>query len=43
MLKFSTAGESHGKAVIAILEGIPAGLTINTEDIEVDLARRQKG
>lgn len=43
MLRFSTAGESHGKAVIAILEGIPAGLTINTEDIDVDLARRQKG
>jgi len=43
MIRFSTAGESHGQAIIAILEGIPAGLNINTEDIDVDLARRQKG
>ena len=43
MLRFSTAGESHGQGLIAILEGIPAGLNINTEDIDVDLARRQKG
>ena len=43
MLRFSTAGESHGQGIIAILEGIPAGLNINTEDIDVDLARRQKG
>lgn len=43
MLRFSTAGESHGQAIVAILEGIPAGLNINTEDIDVDLARRQKG
>lgn len=43
MIRFSTAGESHGQAILAILEGIPAGLNINTEDIDVDLARRQKG
>lgn len=43
MIRFSTAGESHGQGIIAILEGIPAGLNINTEDIDVDLARRQKG
>ena len=43
MLRFSTAGESHGQGILAILEGIPAGLNINTEDIDVDLARRQKG
>ena len=43
MLRFSTAGESHGQGLITILEGIPAGLNINTEDIDVDLARRQKG
>ena len=43
MLRFSTAGESHGQGIVAILEGIPAGLNINTEDIDVDLARRQKG
>ncbi len=43
MIRFSTAGESHGQGILAILEGIPAGLNINTEDIDVDLARRQKG
>ncbi len=43
MLRFSTAGESHGQALITILEGIPAGLTINVEDINADLARRQQG
>lgn len=43
MIRFSTAGESHGQGLVAILEGIPAGLNINTEDIDVDLARRQKG
>ncbi|MDD2523681.1 MAG: chorismate synthase [Endomicrobiaceae bacterium] len=43
MIRFSTAGESHGQGIITILEGIPAGLNINTEDIDVDLARRQKG
>ena len=43
MLRFSTAGESHGQGILAILEGIPAGLNINSEDIDVDLARRQKG
>lgn len=43
MIRFSTAGESHGQGIIAILEGIPAGLNINSEDIDVDLARRQKG
>jgi len=43
MIRFTTAGESHGQAILAILEGIPAGLNINTEDIDVDLARRQKG
>ncbi|MDD5021149.1 MAG: chorismate synthase [Endomicrobiaceae bacterium] len=43
MIRFSTAGESHGQGILAIIEGIPAGLNINTEDIDVDLARRQKG
>ncbi len=43
MIRFSTAGESHGQGILAVLEGIPAGLNINTEDIDVDLARRQKG
>jgi len=43
MIRFSTAGESHGRGLIAILEGIPAGLTVHAEDIDVELARRQKG
>ena len=43
MLRFLTAGESHGPAVTAILEGIPAGMPLSSEDIDRDLARRQKG
>ncbi len=43
MLRFLTAGESHGPAVTAILEGIPAGIPLSSEDIDRDLARRQKG
>ena len=43
MIRFTTAGESHGRGLVAILEGIPAGLTVHTEDIDVELARRQKG
>ncbi len=42
-LRFLTAGESHGPALTAILEGIPAGLHLNTEIINKELARRQKG
>lgn len=42
-LRFLTAGESHGPALIAILEGIPAGLDLSAEDINQDLARRQHG
>lgn len=42
-LRFLTAGESHGKALIGILEGIPAGLSISAEDIDTDLKRRQGG
>src|SRR3981189_1659193 len=41
MLRFLTAGESHGKGLVAILEGIPAGLTIDFEAITVQLRRRQ--
>lgn len=40
MLRFLTAGESHGKAEVAILEGIPAGLAITKEEIQEDLAKR---
>ena len=41
--KFTTAGESHGKALIAIVEGLPAGLDINVEQINHELWRRQQG
>ncbi len=43
MLRFLTAGESHGKQVTAILEGMPSGLPISAEWINRQLARRQKG
>jgi chorismate synthase len=42
-LRFLTAGESHGPALGATLEGIPAGLPLTAEQIAVDLARRQLG
>jgi chorismate synthase len=41
--RFLTAGESHGQALGAIVEGVPAGLALTEADIEVDLARRQRG
>ena len=43
MLRFLTAGESHGKALLAILEGLPAGLTIDFDAITAELRRRQGG
>ena len=43
MLRFLTAGESHGPAEVAILEGLPAGLSITTKDIQHDLDRRKDG
>jgi chorismate synthase len=43
MLRFLTAGESHGRALVVILEGIPAGLRIDTEAIAGELRRRQGG
>src|SRR5574341_2361622 len=42
-IRFLTAGESHGSSLIAILEGIPAGLPIPPEIIDRELARRQQG
>lgn len=42
-LRFLTAGESHGKALTGILEGIPSGLNISSADIDKDLRRRQHG
>ena len=41
--KFTTAGESHGKMLIAVIEGVPAGLPIDAALIDRDLARRQRG
>ena len=43
MLRFTTAGESHGRALVAILEGMPAGLAINQELVDAELRRRQLG
>ncbi len=43
MLRFLTAGESHGPALVGIVEGLPAGLPVDTEIINRDLARRQIG
>jgi chorismate synthase len=43
MLRFLNAGESHGPLEIAILEGIPAGLPILTEEIQMDLNKRSQG
>ena len=43
MLRFLTAGESHGPVLTAILEGMPAGLPLSSEQIDVDLVRRQQG
>ena len=43
MLKYLTAGESHGKLLCAILEGIPSGLQLSESDINKELGRRQGG
>ncbi|HTM27363.1 MAG TPA: chorismate synthase [Vicinamibacterales bacterium] len=43
MLRFLTAGESHGRALVVILEGLPAGLTVDVDGIARDLRRRQGG
>jgi chorismate synthase len=43
MLRFLTAGESHGKGLVAILEGMPAGLLVDFDAVTVDLRRRQGG
>ena len=42
-LRFLTAGESHGPVITAILEGVPAGLSLNNDVIDHELVRRQKG
>src|SRR5687767_12535117 len=43
MLRFLTAGESHGPSLTAILDGMPAGLPLDASIIDPELARRQKG
>jgi chorismate synthase len=42
-LTFSTAGESHGRALVALVEGLPAGLPISAEWVDRDLVRRMQG
>lgn len=42
-LRWTTAGESHGKALVAVLEGVPAGLPLDVERVDRELARRQRG
>lgn len=41
--RFMTAGESHGKALVAIIEGVPAGLRLDADWVDRDLARRMQG
>ncbi len=42
-LRFTTAGESHGKALVAVVEGLPAGLPVTAEWVDHELARRMQG
>src|SRR5262249_57547794 len=42
-IHISTAGESHGPALVSILEGMPAGLPLLAEDVNTELVRRQQG
>ncbi len=43
MLRYLTAGESHGQALVAVLEGMPAGVPVTSKDIAAELARRRLG
>jgi chorismate synthase len=43
VIRFLTAGESHGKALVVIVEGLPAGLAVSVEEIQGELARRRLG
>ena len=42
-MHYQTAGESHGKGLLALVNGFPAGVTIDTDLIDAELARRQGG
>ena len=43
MLRFLTAGESHGRALVVIVEGLPSGLAVGVDDLQVELGRRRLG
>jgi chorismate synthase len=43
MLRYLTAGESHGQALVVIVEGLPAGLNVTAEQIQIELGRRRLG
>jgi chorismate synthase len=43
MLRYLTAGESHGQALVVIVEGLPAGMKVTAEDIQAELGRRRLG
>jgi chorismate synthase len=43
MLRYWTAGESHGRALLALVDGFPAGVPVNTDEIDAELRRRQGG
>src|SRR6201986_503523 len=43
MFRWLTAGESHGRALVAVAEGVPAGVRLTTEDLSAALARRRAG
>ena len=42
-IRFTTAGESHGPALVSVIEGVPAGLALLAADVNRELARRQQG
>lgn len=42
-IRFLTAGESHGRALVALVEGLPAGMPVDVEFIARELRRRQQG
>ena len=42
-MRYTTAGESHGRALVALVTGVPAGIHVDLDSINADLARRQQG
>src|SRR5690606_5921398 len=42
-IRFTTAGESHGPALVAVVEGLPAGLPVTAEHVDAELVRRMRG